>query len=208
MTAPTILREDWESDPRLREVFGVTRKELWPVHFAAVAARASFQPHHPANAAGLLSYIFGTGALRDVFCGKKDAGWEVNRSKNIESVYHPASKTKIIFQNVDTACGINIPRPISSKGPANAEAVNGQGELFPDLAHGEANLWVWYFCVGADDTAELLRPEAIADGQFKGHHERVWIVKPGEWADVDTKSFGTADAAADFDVEITRKDTK
>jgi hypothetical protein len=206
MTEPAILREDWESEPRLKEVFGVTRKELWPVLFAAVAARADFQPHHPANAAGLLSYIYGTGALRDVFCGK-NAGWEVNRSKNIESVYHPASKMMIIFQNVDTACGIRVPRPISSKGPANAEAVNGQGELFPDLADQGPNSSVWYFCVGQDDTAELLRPKAIADGQFKGHNERIWIVKPEEWADVDTSGFG-AEAAADFDVEVTRKQTK
>jgi hypothetical protein len=206
MPASAVLREDWEIDSRLKELFGVTRKDFWRVQFAAASARADFQPHHPSNGAGLLSYIFGTGALRDVLCTKK-SGYEINRSKNIESAYHPESKLKVIFQNVECACTDRLPRPISNKGAASAEAVNGQAELFPELAQKDANALVWYYCAGMDDTAELLRPKSIEDGQFKGHHERIWIVRPGEWADVDPSNFEGV-SAAEFDVEITRKDKK
>jgi hypothetical protein len=206
MAAPATFREDWEIDPRLDELFRLSRKEFWRVQFAAISARADFQPHHPSNAAGLLSYIFGTGALRDILCAKK-SGYEINRSKNIESAYHPKTKLKVIFQNVDRACTDNLPRPISNKGAASAEAVNSQAELFPELAEEDANALVWYYCSGMDGTAELLRPKSIEDGQFKGYHERIWIVRPGEWADVDLSDF-EGGSAAEFDVEITRKDKK
>jgi hypothetical protein len=206
MAEPAIFREDWEADPRLAELFTVTRKAFWRVQFAAASARADFQPHHPSNGAGLLSYIYGTGALRDLLCTKK-SGFEINRSKNIESAYHPKTKRKVIFQNVESACGEQLPRPISNKGAASAEAVNGQAELFPELAEKDANALVWYYCAGMDNTAELLRPKSIEDGQFKGYHERIWIVRPGEWADVDLSDF-EGGTAADFDVEISRKDKK
>jgi hypothetical protein len=208
MGAVKILQQDWEIDSRLFNLLAVTRSEFFRIVFAAVSARADFQPHQPANAAGLLSYIHGTGALRDVFCPK---GWELNRSGNIESVYNSASGIKIIFQNVDIACDPDHdPQAISGKGPAARKAVElGQEEMFPELEdmpeRKEANAFVWYFCVNAvEATAELSRPKSIVDRQFKGFHERIFIVRPGEWADIDVSDL-EEEPSPEIEVSVTRR---
>ena len=208
MLPAAIIQEDWAIDSKLSN-FDVTRKELQAVVLAAVAARADFVPNHPANAAGLLSYIYGTKALRDLFCPK---GWQINRTGNIESVYHPEKGLKIIFQNADSAADpMREPRAISEKGPAAAKAVElGQWSLFPEFEASEAeksevNASVWYFfvCAGRDEvTAELSSPKSIEDRQFHGFNERIFIVKAGEWVDVDVSD---DQPAQDFEIQVTRK---
>jgi hypothetical protein len=208
-----ILRQDLEVDIRLNW-FGVSQKDLHRIIFEAIGARANHVPHDPANAGGLLSYIFGTRALRGVFCQKK--GWVINRSGNIESVYHPEKGIKVIFQNADSACDPDRdPGAISDKGPAAAKVVElGQGTLFPEYQkeeeaeQTEGAAAAWYFFVhtdGTDVTAELSWPKAIDDRQFKGFNERIFIVESGEWADIELSDLD-ADAAGDeYDVEVTRK---
>jgi hypothetical protein len=212
MPSTKITDADHSVDIRLNW-FGVSRKDLHKIVFESVAARANFVPHDPANAAGTLSYIFGTRALRDVFCQKK--GWQINRSGNIESVYHPEKGIKVVFQNASGACDpLREPQSISEKGSAAAKAVElGQGSLFPETAQvqdskNETNAAVWYFFVsvdGADVTAELSWPKAIDDRQFNGFNERIFIVKRGEWSDIDLSDFGESPESDDYDVEVTRK---
>jgi hypothetical protein len=48
----------------------------------AVAAKANYVLNQPVNAAGQLSHISGTGALRDALRSK---GWQIDRTGNIES---------------------------------------------------------------------------------------------------------------------------
>ena len=177
--------------------------------FAAIAARADFVPNHPANAAGLLSYIYGTKALRDLCCPK---GWQINRTGNIESVYHPGKGLKIIFQNADSAANPERePRAISDKGPAAKTAVeHGQWSLFPEYEtseaeKNEANASVWYFFVSGsavEVTAELSCPKSIEDKQFNGFNKRIAIVKSGEWVDVELTD---DQPSQDFEIQVTRK---
>lgn len=70
--AAKIIEEDFEVGATL-DAFGVSKLEMVRVVTAAVGAKADFTGHDPSNAAGQLSYIYGTRALRDLFCLK---GWE------------------------------------------------------------------------------------------------------------------------------------
>ena len=179
----------------------------------AVAAKANFVLNHPLNAAGQLSYIYGTGAVRDALRAK---GWEIDRTGNIEATYNPRTGMKIVFQNADSACeDERDPRAISDKGPAATKAVDiGQASLFPeyDIEDQEkrkrenAALWYLFVYINGDDVrAELSFPKRIEDGQFKGFNERIYIIKPGEWLSMIPKADDGEPPAQDFDISVTRK---
>src|SRR5882672_2923910 len=130
MAADRIVAQDFEVASRLDEL-GVSASELIEVVHQAVAAKANYVLNHPLNAAGQLSYIYGTGALRDALRSK---GWQIDRTGNIEATYDLKTGMKIVFQNADSACEDDRdPKAISDKGPAATRAVDlGQHNLFPE----------------------------------------------------------------------------
>lgn len=213
MLQTQIYAQDYEAGVRL-ETLGLTAGDLIEVVKRSVAARASAVSTFPANAAGQLSYIFGTAAIRDVLLLK---GWQIDRTGNIEATYNPATGIKIVFQNADSACeDRRDPKAISEKGPAASKAVDsGQMYLFPEIeaAHTESqareNASLWYFFVhinGDDVRAELSFPKSIEDRQFKGFNERIYVIKLGEWMSIAPDSVEDAEPIAqDFDIEVTRK---
>lgn len=212
MAADRILAQDYEVASRLDQL-GLSASELIGVVHQAVAAKANFVLNHPLNAAGQLSYIYGTGAVRDALRAK---GWEIDRTGNIEATYNPRTGMKIVFQNADSACeDERDPRAISDKGPAATKAVDiGQASLFPeyDIEDQEkrkrenAALWYLFVYINGDDVrAELSFPKRIEDGQFKGFNERIYIIKPGEWLSMIPKADDGEPPAQDFDISVTRK---
>ncbi len=213
MPQTQIYAQDYEAGVRL-ETLGLTAGDLIEVVKRSVAARASAVSTFPANAAGQLSYIFGTAAIRDMLLWK---GWQIDRTGNIEATYNPAIGIKIVFQNADSACeDRRDPKAISEKGPAASKAVDsGQMYLFPEIeaAHAESqareNASLWYFFVhinGDDVRAELSFPKSIEDRQFKGFNERIYVIKHGEWMSIAPESMEDAEPIAqDFDIEVTRK---
>jgi hypothetical protein len=130
MTADRIIAQDYEVASRLDQL-GLSASDLISVVHQAVAAKAAFVLNHPLNAAGQLSYIYGTGAIRDVLRAK---GWLIDRTGNIEATIAPDSAMKIVFQNADSACDdARDPKAISEKGPAASKLVDqGQHNLFPE----------------------------------------------------------------------------
>jgi hypothetical protein len=131
MAADRIIAQDYEVGLRLDQL-GLSASEMIGVVHQAVAAKANYVLNHPLNAAGQLSYIYGTGALRDALRTK---GWEIDRTGNIEATYNPRTGMKIVFQNADSACEDDRdPKAISDKGPAAIKAVDvGQDSLFPEF---------------------------------------------------------------------------
>src|SRR5882724_5638373 len=85
VAADRIIAQDYEAASRLDQL-GLSASELIGVVHQAVAAKANFVLNHPLNGAGQLSYIYGTGALRDALRTK---GWEIDRTGNIEATYNP-----------------------------------------------------------------------------------------------------------------------
>lgn len=212
MTATSIVSQDYEVGQRLDQL-GLSAKELIEVVQQAVAAKAGFVLNFPLNAAGQLSYIHGTGALRDILRLK---GWDIDRASNIESTYNPKTGMKIVFQNADSACDdVRAPKAISDKGPAAERAVDlGQMNLFPEFAVEEeqrrsrenASLWYLFAYINGDDVrAELSFPKKIEDRQFKEFNERIFIIKPGEWASIMPKKAEDDVPSQEFEITVTRK---
>ena len=201
-----VLAHESEVLPRLEQL-GLSRVELLDVVRAAVGARRTSTGFHPASAGGLLSWISGTAHLRRVFVPK---GWEISRLENVEAIFNPSTKIKVIFQNADRA-GNPLADPIASskKGAGSARAVeSGQYELFPtirqrELAEENAPTWCLFVYVDEDDIrAEFSCPRSIVDEQFKGFHERILLVQKGEWEAPDMVD---AVPPMEFEVSVSRK---
>jgi hypothetical protein len=212
MAADRIAAQDHEVGLRLDQL-GLSASEMIGVVHQAVAAKANYVLNHPLNAAGQLSYIYGTGALRDALRTK---GWEIDRTGNIEATYNPRTGMKIVFQNADSACEDDRdPKAISDKGPAAIKAVDvGQDSLFPEFdlediekrKRENAALWYLFVHINGDDVrAELSFPRSIEDKQFKGFNERIYIIKPGEWVSMMPKTDDSDLPAQDFEINVTRK---
>lgn len=209
MRSATIIRESVEVNDRLDRL-GVTRDELLDIVASAVAARNDAVDHDPSNAAGWLAYCYGIRKLRDIFCPKQ---WALDRSGGVESVIHPDTGTKLIYQNADCAGREDRePQPVSYKGEATKALINSvNGDLFRSWpAEGEAlEGSVWYLLVAAEGervTAELSCPRAVEGGRFKSYIERIFLIEPGD--DEDWEKLAQPDDEIDdqdFDISVTRK---
>jgi hypothetical protein len=213
MPSDRIVAQDFEIASRLDQL-GLSAGELIAVVQQAVAAKANFVLNQPLNAAGQLSYIYGTGALREVL---RPRGWQIDRTGNIEATFDPKTGIKIVFQNADSACEDDRdPKAISDKGPAASRAVDlSQRNLFPEFdaedreKQRRENAALWYFFVhinGDDVRAELSFPKRIEDGQFKGFNERIYVIKPREWTSImPNPVIEDRGSAQEFEINITRK---
>lgn len=190
MHAVRIFKQPTEIADRLRS-FGTSVAEIIPVIEQIVAARNDVVAIDAKTAAGTKAYLAGVRHIRFLFMPK---GWEPDFENGVESVVHPDSGVKIVYQSVDQACmGFKAPQAINGKGPAAETLIQcAQGTLFkaeelPEVAPAEIeklNSSVWFLCVSAredDVKAELSLPAAIVGGNFKGFLERIFIVKDGEW---------------------------
>ncbi|WHQ72507.1 hypothetical protein [Methylorubrum extorquens] len=213
MPATRIAKDEWDVEQRLAE-FGTNKAEMLDIAQRAVAARADSTEDDPLAGPGLLSWIFGTRALRKTFRAK---GWKRNSADNIPSVVNRATGIKLIFQNADSACDVlRDPKAISDKKKASERLVAAaqmafdfpeaeqNGEEFADVP-GTA---YYYFVAVREDgtvTAELSSPRAIEGGQFSGFHERIFIVNPGDIDRVEIFDDSGDPPDLDFDVIVTSK---
>lgn len=197
---------------RLNEHFGATRDELVHIVQMAVGARRNSTVDDPATAPGMLSYIYGTRGLRNIFRPKE---WMSLREKGIESVFSEKRNIRLVFQNVDLAADpCYVPQAISKKNTASKELINAaQGDLFtlpsakPSPLETEPSE-VWYLCVSCDDVAgiraELSRPVPIQNEQFVDFHERIFIVQKGDLEDIRVdKDLDMPEQ--NYDIQISRK---
>jgi hypothetical protein len=203
-----VLAEDFEVVPRLAQL-GLRRDLLLEVVRAAVGARRSATSFHPLSAAGLLSWIEGTGHLRRIFLPN---GWDICRRDNIESIFNPEIGIKVVFQNAERA-GDPLRDPIacSKKGAGSARAVElGQYDFWPEdkaseVAEMNATPWVLFvYAVGDDVRAELSCPIAINEEQFDGFHERIILVANGGW-DASELLPDSGEPPAEYEIHISRK---
>ena len=213
MPADRIVSLDYEVELRLNQL-GLTTSELIGVVHQAVAAKAAFVLNHPLNAAGQLSYIYGTGAVRDTLRVK---GWEIDRTGNIEVDLQPDNRHEDRVPELLTAPATTaaIRRRSPTRGRRRRKAVTlGQYSLFPEYEKEDeeqrkkenAALWYLFVHINGDDVrAELSFPKRIEDGQFKGFNERIYIIKPGEWASMMPKVDDGEPPAQDFEINVTRK---
>ena len=214
MLPARIVQDPSEVATRLEQVFGVTKDELVRVAHAVLLARNEAVSVDPMNARGQLMYIRGTREIRSVFMRK---GWTIDRTGNIEATYSAERGVKIIYQNSDSAADAKRePRAISAKGPAAIRMIEESQMLFPEWeaqrrrkreeARKRDTAAAWFFCafVNRDEiVCEISCPRAVEGDQFKGFHERIFIIAEGEWGGFDLSKFEPE--GQDFDVVVTRK---
>lgn len=202
-----IIESALEADCRLEEL-GLSLDELKTVAFKAIAAKNQSVAIDPVNASGLLSYIYGTRATRELLLPKGD--WKINREENIESTYNSKLNIKIIFQNVDSACGIVPPKANSGKGNGSKRLIDASRthQIFPEdekLFELQRNTSVWYLCVSSEGDqirAELSMPISIENDQFSEFSERIFIITN---ENLDPIEYNADDSSTEFEIEISRK---
>jgi hypothetical protein len=209
-----IVKDPSQVATRLEQLFGVTKDELVRVAHAVLMARNEAVSVDPMNARGQLMYIHGTREIRSVFMRK---GWTIDRTGNIEATYSAERGIKIIYQNADSAADPDRePRAISAKGPAAVRMIEESQFLFPEMEFNRrrqredarnrdtAAAWLFFACADRDEiTCELSCPKSVEGDQFKGFHERIFIIGGGEWGGFDLSKFEPEGQG--FDVVVTRK---
>lgn len=213
MPLTRIAKDEEDVERRLAEL-GTNKAEMFDIAQRAVAARADSTEDDPLAGPGLLSWIFGTRALRKTFRAK---GWKRNSADNIPSVVNRATGVKLIFQNADSACDVlRDPKAISDKKKASERLVAAAQMTFdfPEAEQGDEEFAdvpstaYYYFVAVRDDgtvTAELSSPRMIEAGQFRGFHERIFIVNPGDMDRVEVFDDFDDLSGVDFDVVVTSK---
>ncbi len=212
MLVTKLIRDEWDVEQRLAAL-GTNKTEMIEIASKAASARADSTDDDPVSGGGLLSWIYGTRAMRFTFRAK---GWKRNSADNIPSVVNKASGLKFIFQNADVAADpLNDPKAISDKKRASERLVAAaQLNLFPEgeeqgdeFADVQCTAYYYFVAVDADRviTAELSSPRAIEGGQFSGFHERIFIINHGDIKPFDVSSAGDDDLLPDFDVVVTSK---
>lgn len=173
----------------------------------AYNAAAEATPFHAANAAGTLSYQWGTWALRDRLV---DENWRPDRPEGIEAIINEQTGIRVAFCNVNVACKERPePQPRSKKG-AGAERAFSSNSLFASLpTYYKEQQTVgdtFYLMLDPDGRAELSKP-IVKNGAFKGFVERIWL--PAEGFDIPgggvVGQFDDGDAISELEPKISRK---
>lgn len=207
-----VLQERSEVDGRLHSLFGFSREQLLEVVKACVAARGDCTDNDPPAAAGWSAWRYGTRRLREVF---RSEGWEKDDTDQFSTIVDHERRIRIAVANTDSGTAVShlSPRNRSRKGAASERAVDrNQYWLFPDLDVEQepgplSDYATWYLCVyaeGDDVRAELSCPIEIETGYFAGWNERIFIVQPGEWEDVDLTGID-GDFGPELQIDVRRR---
>ena len=203
VTKTEIRREDWEVEPRLAEL-ELEKKKLLSVRTTAIGAAADATPFFPANAAGTLSYQYGTFALRNEHVGDN---WQIDRPNGVEVIKNDARRVMLVFANVDIACNDeHQPKARSEKG-AGAERLCGSNGLFDDLpryVNVENEGWLIFYLMVAPNGAVELSRATVEKRRFDKFIERIYL-SDGSDLDTEPKLFDDDLPADSFDPQVARK---
>lgn len=198
---PSRLERIVRSDPldvqtRLHD-FGFTRDDIRKICESALHGRSLTSALKPKTAEGQLKYIFGVEGLRETALRSSHVGYEVFSKSNIEGVLDAANGRKIMFQNVDQACGIDNPQPKSRIGVGKERFIadSRSPRLFPEMDEddrrreaSEAALEqaeCWYVMMSVSDAGivccELSHVGAVTDEKFSDIYERIKVFGYGDF---------------------------
>lgn len=199
------ITDPFEADSHLTR-FELEREKLIAAGHHALASSATASPLHPSNAAGMFSYMDGVKGLRAENLG---GNWEIFKKDGVEGIKNKALKIRVLYANVNHACGIISPKARSRKG-AGSERI-ACGNLF-ELAGVDLPLTrvkfsgdykTYYLMVDPNGAMELSLP-IVKNGQFLKCAERVFLIDGGD-LDKTTQEFDEPANETDLDVIISRK---
>lgn len=199
-----LTSADHEVKNKLQEL-DLTIDQLSEISKRAIAEKFNAVGNHPVSAPGTFAYHAGVKAMRDILVGSK---WSKLVEKNIEYVENSDKKIRMIFQNVDCACGAEDPQPIAKRrGIAKQNSLSlNQMPLF-ELELPKCNVFV--LCVsekGGKVNAELSRPTEISPkGKFLNFVERIFILKDFDIENANTSGTDSDRDEYDDDIQISMK---
>lgn len=202
---PNPITDTAETDALLNQ-YELDREKLIAAGHHALAASATASPLHPSNAAGMFSYMDGVRGLRVENLG---GNWEVFKKEGVEGIQNKALKIRVLYANVNQACGIDSPKARSRKG-AGSERIAG-GNLFDTagihLPLTELKLKgdykTHYLMVDPNGAMELSLP-IVKNGQFLTCTERLFLIAGGDLNNTDQELDDPINEH-DLDVIISRK---
>jgi hypothetical protein len=197
-----VHREQWEVMPRLLEL-ETSLEALLRVRDVALNEAANATPFHCANAPGTFAYQHGTWALRNEHVGDT---WRIDRSEGVEGVFNDATRTRLLFSNVDVACSEDqFPKPRSRKGSGSERVC--EGNLFGHLPHfaprQSDDIATYYLMVDERGAVELSRP-VISGETFSSFVERIFL-STGRDDDRASLPLTNDDAIVEFDPLVARR---
>lgn len=213
---PAITRlESWDVDRRLQEL-GLERESLLEVVRASVAACGGCTDNDPPTARGWESWRWGVRRFREVLCPK---GWDKDDTGGFSTVVNHEKRIRLAIINTDDGTGLldRIPQNRSRKGPTSEQAATINQQLLPGIdwpriVAGKSVIMTreystWHLCVyieGDRVRAELSLLNEFESGYFTDCHERIILLKDGDW---ETLDFGdNSDGfSPEFDIEVRRK---
>lgn len=210
---PAIIHaEPDDADRRLRAL-GLDRESLIEAVKACVAARSGCTDNDVQSAPGTVAWHATVRRLRELY---RTRGWEKANLEGIEGIEHPDLRIRVTYVATDQHTGRPnaSPRNRTPKGPAEEKVVdlNSQFDLFGDDTRARTSesydgYSVWHLCVFDDGNAvraELSRPIAFRDGRVIAFSERIFLLGPGDWEELDLTSDDDG-GHDDLDIDVRRK---
>jgi hypothetical protein len=197
-----IRTESWDVARRLAD-FGMTREQLLEVIRACASGAGNVTENDPPGTHGWETYRFGVRRLREEL---RPDGWEPDNTDGLATITNAQLKMRIAVANTNDATGIldrtRFPQNRNKKGPTAERAAETNQALLPGVdwpavtkLRGDVididDLVTWYLCIyvnGDDVRAELSLLDKVEDGWFTDWKERIIILKPGDWKNVEMPS--------------------
>jgi len=182
--------DEAEVNARLR-LFSLDRPILIDVIRMSVAAYGGCTDNDPPSARGFEPWRAATRGLRELLPSR---GYERDDTGNFSTIKHAKHGIRIVVLNADSRTGDPrfevYPSNRLRKGVLHERAI-GAADWLPGLPNPffTNQLDIWYLCQyinGEKVLAELSRPERIEDGFITSWRERILILKPGDWKNVES----------------------
>ena len=203
---PMFLKvEEVEVNARLRH-FSLDRDVIVDAIRMGVAAYGGVTANDPPSAKGFEPWRFTTRGLRELLSSR---GYERDDSGNFSTIKHVGHGIRIVTLNADCRTGAPNPevwpRNRLRKGILHERAI-GAADWLPGLPNPYVTneLDIWYLCQYIDGDkvlAELSRPDRIEDGFITSWRERIVILKPGDWKNVEAGNQGS-DSGPEIEVDV------
>ncbi len=214
MQEPIFREKKRDCNQRLTEL-GLNRDLLVEAVKHSIAARAGVTENDPASAAGYESWRAATRRMRELFL---PPDWEKCSPKGVESIQNSKLKIRVSVLGTDenTANPHQDPQNRTPKGAGSESVteVNRQLRLpFPAIKQPQQSnpndgYSHWFLCIydgGETVCAELSCPTEFEGGKVKGFVERILVLGPEEWRDIDPLRGIDDDSGPEVEISVQRK---
>lgn len=186
-----INKETDEVENRLISKFGIPVQAFIEIGQEVLQFRSWATKFAPDTAPGFYSWARGVEYSR---IRLQEFGYNKYVNKGVCGVISSDGHTKIIFQNVDSACTQRKPKPISEKGTVSEKEFAKQTDFFDILDANKQSadsfkLSSWYLCCSYDEvnntfSMELSMPIGVHKKTFSDFVERNFITNGNDFPEI------------------------